>query len=163
VVPRAGVAPSPAALRAHLRQALELEGVALDFVELDALPRRPDGAVDEARLPALEEGGVPYEPPATEAERSLAKLWTEMLGVARAGRRDNFFDLGGHSLLAFQAVAEIEKRLGQRLSPRVLLLNTLEQTAALLQPRAAAPEPPPTAAGLTAKLLDQLKKRLTRS
>jgi hypothetical protein len=46
---------------------------------------------------------------------------------------ENFFDLGGHSLACIQVIGRIEKASGQRLNPRLLLLNTLEQVAAQLE------------------------------
>jgi len=45
------------------------------------------------------------------------------------GLHDNFFDLGGHSLLSMQVLARIERELGPRLSPRVMIMGTLEQVA----------------------------------
>jgi acyl carrier protein len=50
-----------------------------------------------------------YEAPQGEIEEILAGIWQELLQVARAGRRDNFFDLGGHSLLAVQIVARVRE------------------------------------------------------
>jgi hypothetical protein len=78
------------------------------------------------------EAGTQVMAPRTEAEKLLAGLWREALALPQVGRRDNFFDLGGHSLVCLQVVAQIEKRTGRKLSPRVLLLNTLEQVAAQL-------------------------------
>ena len=74
----------------------------------------------------------------SDAERLVAEIWQHALQVKQVGAHDNFFDLGGHSLLSLQVTAEIERRTGVRLSPRVLLLNSLEQVAALL-PAATAP------------------------
>ena len=39
-------------------------------------------------------------PPATDAEKRTAQVWTEVLGQAEIGAEDNFFDLGGTSVLA---------------------------------------------------------------
>ncbi|MEZ4270065.1 MAG: phosphopantetheine-binding protein [Myxococcota bacterium] len=65
-------------------------------------------------------------------EKKVAEIWQKVLGTQRVGLRDNFFNLGGHSLLCMQAIGQIEKVTGKRLSPRVILLNTLEQVAAQL-------------------------------
>jgi hypothetical protein len=96
-------------------------------------------------------------------------LWKEALGVARISIYDNFFDLGGHSLLCFRVIARIETETGQRISPRWMLLNNLEQVAAQLETRAAEPaaaapsrtaaaEPAPAfARTLAGRLRDRLK------
>jgi acyl carrier protein len=47
----------------------------------------------------------------SEAERELAALWGEALGVAEVGPDDNFFDLGGDSLSATRLVAIINDAL----------------------------------------------------
>jgi amino acid adenylation domain-containing protein len=121
-------------LRAHLRERLPRRLVPRHYMELPALPRAHDGT-DRAALPSpfrMVEAGTQVMAPRTEAEKLLAGLWREALALPQVGRRDNFFDLGGHSLVCLQVVAQIEKRTGRKLSPRVLLLNTLEQVAAQL-------------------------------
>jgi len=45
-------------------------------------------------------------------EETLARWWREMLGVARAGLDDDFFDLGGHSLIAVRLFAKVRKTFG---------------------------------------------------
>jgi acyl carrier protein len=67
--------------------------------------------------------------PETDAERTVAGIWAELLGIDRVGRHDNFFDLGGHSLLAVKAVLEIEKASGTRIDLRSILLEDLSQIA----------------------------------
>src|SRR5207237_7070091 len=42
-------------------------------------------------------------------EEVIARIWSELLGVERIGRHDNFFALGGHSLL----LAKMQVRLSQ--------------------------------------------------
>jgi enterobactin synthetase component F len=51
-------------------------------------------------------------------ERSLAAIWSELLGVDRIGRHDDFFALGGHSLLATRILARVQESLGSRLTLR---------------------------------------------
>ena len=40
--------------------------------------------------------------PRTEAERTIAAIWKQVLNVEQVGINDNFFDLGGHSLAVIQ-------------------------------------------------------------
>ncbi len=120
-------------LRRFLRKALPPYLVPQEFVEVTSLHRGAQGAVEFAKLPQPtdpQDGRHEFVAPQTAAERMLAALWKEALGVDRVGRHDNFFELGGHSLLCLQVIAQIADQTGQRLSPRVLLLNTLEQAAA---------------------------------
>jgi acyl-coenzyme A synthetase/AMP-(fatty) acid ligase len=120
-------------LRRHLRALLPDHMVPRRFVEVDGLPRRGDGSVDRARLATVDDDiCIDATEPRTEGERLLASLWRDALGVTTVGVHDNFFDLGGHSLLCLQVIAQLEGRIGRRLSPRLLLLNTLEQVAAHL-------------------------------
>ncbi|MFT4101594.1 MAG: condensation domain-containing protein [Burkholderiaceae bacterium] len=58
-----------------------------------------------------------YEPPATELERQLASIWSERLGIAPIGIRDNLYELGGSSLLAIQILARVGTGLKCRILP----------------------------------------------
>jgi acyl transferase domain-containing protein len=70
-----------------------------------------------ARPPPIEHG-ADFAPPASDTEKCLAEIWTELLGVAEIGVYDNFFELGGHSLLATRVLARVSARLGARLALR---------------------------------------------
>jgi acyl carrier protein len=50
----------------------------------------------------------------------LARVWSDLLGVAEVGTRDNFFALGGHSLLATQIVSRIRDTLQAEVPVRTL-------------------------------------------
>jgi hypothetical protein len=168
VVLRPGESVTATELRRHLRRAVPEALVPQTVVELEALPTREDGTLDRTRL------GSPYREaahervaPRTDAEHLLAGLWKELLGAPEVGVHDNFFALGGYSLLCFQLIARVAERTGKRLSPRLFLLDTLEQVAAQLGPlqaaasAAAAPVAPAPAAasgGLFGKLKGMLKK-----
>jgi non-ribosomal peptide synthetase component F len=133
-------------LRRQLRSLLPELMVPQVFVELEVLPVTPEGAIDYARLPAPfgSDLGGEFVAPRSVVEQRLAQIFSEALRVPRVGIYDNFFDLGGHSLLCFRVIERIERELGKRLSPRTLLLNSLEQVASELDAGAlkAVPEQP---------------------
>jgi thioesterase domain-containing protein/acyl carrier protein len=97
-----------------------------------------------------------YKAPSTATEKMIAQMWAEMLGHARVGATDNFFDLGGHSLLAVQVINKLKKKIGRALPLTALLeAPTVETLAALIDPaggqttasglstETAPPAPPP--------------------
>ncbi|GJL71077.1 MAG: hypothetical protein NMNS01_02760 [Nitrosomonas sp.] len=78
------------------------------FVSLELLPRLPSGKLDRKALP---EPGTfasdTYQAPSTPEAKVLARIWQEVLGVARVGETDNFFALGGDSLSSLKVMARI--------------------------------------------------------
>ncbi len=42
---------------------------------------------------------------------TIAKIWTQLLGVKTVARDDNFFALGGHSLLGVKLIAAVQATL----------------------------------------------------
>ena len=139
----AGEAPPVTELRGHLLERLPDYMVPSVFVFLDALPMTPSGKLDRRSLPAprVEGGGreaSPEDRPRRPAERVLARLWSELLGVPSLGLRDNFFELGGDSIVAMQVVARA-KRFGVHLTPRqVFDHQTLGALAAVASSEATA-------------------------
>jgi amino acid adenylation domain-containing protein len=98
-------------LRSHLKSRLPDYMIPSAFVYLDALPLTSHGKIDrralpapDAERPALAEAFVA---PRTPAEKSLAAIWTKLLGVNRIGINDNYFELGGDSLLATQLASQV--------------------------------------------------------
>ena len=83
------------------------------FTFLERLPLTPNGKIDRTALPEPDltrpELAEAYTPPESPAEKVIAEIWAEVLGVEQVGIHDNFFDLGGHSLLATQVVSRIRK------------------------------------------------------
>jgi acyl carrier protein len=45
-------------------------------------------------------------------EETIARIWREVLGVARVGALDDFFELGGHSLHATAVLTRVRAELG---------------------------------------------------
>ncbi|HEX8558226.1 MAG TPA: amino acid adenylation domain-containing protein, partial [Pyrinomonadaceae bacterium] len=110
------VAPSappslPGELRASLKKELPEYMTPASITALDALPLMPGGKVDRRLLSTLgrarAEAESEYVAPRNATEEVLAGIWSQLLGLARVGVNDNFFDLGGHSLLASQAISRL--------------------------------------------------------
>jgi acyl transferase domain-containing protein len=73
---------------------------------------------------------TPYAAPRNELEASLEDMWTDTLGVDRAGIDDDFFDLGGNSLFAVQLVSRISATLGVKATVAALFESrTIRQLA----------------------------------
>lgn len=121
VVPAPGKELDPSGLRRLLSSELPSHCLPGVFTRLDRMPLTPNGKLDRAALPAPEPVEMAPEPeaagsahvePRTDTERSLAQIWSDVLGVEGIGATDNFFELGGNSLLAVQVVIRVEEDLG---------------------------------------------------
>ncbi|MDF3293283.1 non-ribosomal peptide synthetase [Streptomyces silvisoli] len=120
---REGALPPATDLRAHLSADLPDYMLPAAFVTVAELPLTGNGKVDRRRLPAPDWSSAAtdtgYRAPRTEAERVLAGIWAELLGVGRVGVDDNFFMLGGDSILSIQVVSRA-RTAGLALTPRDL-------------------------------------------
>ncbi|MBZ4016086.1 non-ribosomal peptide synthetase [Streptomyces purpurogeneiscleroticus] len=125
-------------VRAHVAAALPAPMVPSAFAVLDALPLTANNKIDRKRLPTPEAhrtGPEEYVAPRTAAEREIAAVWAEVLGVERVGVHDDFFALGGHSLLAARAVARLRSRLAIELPVRALFQHRSLGALAAALPR----------------------------
>ncbi|HEX8557985.1 MAG TPA: amino acid adenylation domain-containing protein, partial [Pyrinomonadaceae bacterium] len=117
-------APGAEELRGFLRERLPAYMVPGALAFLSELPLTANGKVDRRRLPdpaGLADGAASdFEPPRTQEEQLLAAIWTQVLGVERVGRSEDFFALGGHSLLAIRIVSRVRAAFRVELSVRSL-------------------------------------------
>jgi amino acid adenylation domain-containing protein len=150
VVLRNGVeAPSFGELRAFLAEKLPEPMVPTAWGRIDALPLTATGKLDRRALSRLEpEEGTgdreSFVAPRTPAGELLAGIWSEVLGVARVGVHDDFFQLGGHSLLATQVASRIREAFGVDLPlRRVFEASTLAAMAAAVLDADGAGSPAP--------------------
>jgi amino acid adenylation domain-containing protein len=124
-----------AALREFLRKTLPDFMVPAVFVPLPALPLGPHGKVDRLALPVPDAENIlrdtVYHSPRSPAERKVAKIVAQLLGLAQVGADDNFFTLGGHSLLGTQLIARLRQAFGVELPLRSLFeASTVAKLAA---------------------------------
>ncbi|NME98925.1 non-ribosomal peptide synthetase [Aneurinibacillus aneurinilyticus] len=79
------------------------------------IPLTVHGKIDMRALPQPSEGDRitlhPFRLPQSDMEKSIAGIWTDVLGVEKVGLDDHFFELGGHSLHLVQAALAIRKQL----------------------------------------------------
>lgn len=112
--------------------------VPADFINLEVLPVTPNGKIDRKALPKPESAlrlatGAVVEP-TTEAEKLIASIWAEALGLSKIGINDDFFELGGHSMIAVQVMTRLEKETGRRLPLSTLMTYpTIQKLALLIQ------------------------------
>ncbi|WP_447002782.1 non-ribosomal peptide synthase/polyketide synthase [Saccharothrix isguenensis] len=108
-------------LRDHAGRSLPEHMVPTAYVALDRLPLNTSGKLDRAALPAPEReastaGG--FVAPRTDAERLVADVWADVLGLDAVGAEDNFFTLGGDSISSIRVVSRL--RSSYDVSPRDL-------------------------------------------
>ncbi|HKR15160.1 MAG TPA: amino acid adenylation domain-containing protein [Pyrinomonadaceae bacterium] len=133
------------------------------YVMLEKLPLTPNGKVDRKALPALDksrpESQQAFVAPRTEAEKTLAAIWSEVLGVKQVGVHDNFFELGGDSILSIQMIARAN-RAGLPYLPKQLFQHqTIASLAAAVEPvpaRSSDEESVDTDTELTAEALQAI-------
>ncbi|MES9525329.1 amino acid adenylation domain-containing protein [Streptomyces capoamus] len=103
--------PLAGPLRDHLAHRLPPAMVPDTVTVLDALPLNVNGKIDRAALRDLlardERPAAAHEPPRGVVEGQVAEVWSELLGVTRVGRDDDFFALGGDSLLATRLLTRL--------------------------------------------------------
>ncbi|MGW3270893.1 non-ribosomal peptide synthase/polyketide synthase [Streptomyces kronopolitis] len=133
--------PEAAELRAALQRTLPGHMVPAAFVVLDVLPLNSSGKLDRRALPAPDLDAAPraqeFVAPRTPAERTLAGIWSAVLGLERVGVGDNFFELGGDSILSIQAVSRA-RAAGLHLTSRdVFQHQTVAELAAAVDRRSA--------------------------
>ncbi|HEX9936473.1 MAG TPA: condensation domain-containing protein, partial [Longimicrobium sp.] len=133
-------------LRAYLGETLPEYMVPPAYVHLEMLPLTPNGKLDRKALPSPDGEAFArhgYEAPVGEVERALAEVWSEVLGVERVGRHDDFFEMGGHSLLALQMASHVEQVLDLEMAPgKVFEFPVLKDLAEVLAAAGRAELPP---------------------
>ena len=108
-------------VRSQAARSLPDHMLPIGWAVVDELPLTPNGKLDRRALPtpttSAAAGGRAAE---SDAERALAAVFADLLGVDEVAADVSFFDLGGHSLLATRLVSRIRRELGVELPVRAL-------------------------------------------
>lgn len=111
-------APSAAELRRYLLAALPAPMVPGHFIFSEQLPRTSTGKIDRSALRQV----LPVENEAladtatTELERTVLRVWEQVLGISTVSAQDDFFELGGQSLQTIQVANRLSVALGREVS-----------------------------------------------
>lgn len=73
-----------------------------------------------------------YAAPQNRIEQTLARIWSELLGVENIGRDDNFFDLGGDSVVSIQIIVRAKQAGLQLTAKQVFEHQTIAGLAAVV-------------------------------
>ena len=123
VVPAREEDRDTAALRKHLGTRLPAAMLPNAIVYLSELALTPNGKIDHAALPAPSlqaDPEVEFVAPATDLEKQIVAVWTEVLGVDRIGAHSDFFELGGHSIAALRVINRLQGHLQLTVSVRMV-------------------------------------------
>jgi amino acid adenylation domain-containing protein len=119
-------------LRQHLPEYMVPQRVRF----VPAMVLASSGKIDGRALPPWTPaaGARRFVAPRTEAQRQLARIWQEVLGLAQVGIHDDFFELGGHSIHAVRMLAMVQAAFEERVSLRELFLaRTIEALATRIE------------------------------
>ncbi|WP_224361064.1 non-ribosomal peptide synthetase [Hyalangium versicolor] len=129
-------------LRARLMAELPGSHVPSTFTALASIPRSLTGKLDRSALPAAHVLPASEHAPGTPTEEAVVAMFSELLGLERAGVDDDFFVLGGHSLLATRLASRIHGRYGFDYPLRLLFDRpTPRAIAHSIDAHASAPAP----------------------
>ncbi|MBN1171769.1 MAG: non-ribosomal peptide synthetase [Micromonosporaceae bacterium] len=127
-------------LRGFLLDRLPPAMVPSVFIRLKRIPTTPNGKPDRAALPkppAVRRAPVPAAHlPRTAAERTIQKLWAQVLRSDPPGIYDDFFELGGTSLTLTRLFALLDNRFPHKFRvAQLFTYPTIATQAALAEPR----------------------------
>ncbi|RYZ40917.1 MAG: amino acid adenylation domain-containing protein [Myxococcaceae bacterium] len=118
-----------------LGQTLPPHMIPRELVVMESFPLGVTGKIDRSALPppparTRDRDVASGAAASTEREKALERIWCRLLGVARVGRQEGFFDAGGNSLLLARMQSALEVELGLRVSMATLFqFPTLESLA----------------------------------
>jgi amino acid adenylation domain-containing protein/non-ribosomal peptide synthase protein (TIGR01720 family) len=83
-------------------------------IMLDAFPLTTNGKLNKRALPDPDFTAVPdeYIAPVSDMEKTICRIWEEVLGLDRVGITDHFFSIGGNSISAIQVSHRMGKAMG---------------------------------------------------
>jgi amino acid adenylation domain-containing protein len=116
-------------IRRELSNRLPAYMIPAYFVTIEQMPLTPNGKIDRQSLPDPElsrtqpgNAGT-FVAPGTDNEKTIARLWKEILHIEEIGINDNFFDLGGNSMHAIQLNWKLKETFGKEIPIALMFRN----------------------------------------
>lgn len=119
-------------LRSHLLNKLPDYMIPSYIVHLNEMPLTSNGKLDRKQLPepyAISREN--YIAPSNDVEKTIAQIWSEVLGVEKVGINDNYLVLGGDSIKSIRIVSLINKAFETDLKVADIFQYPQVQTLAL--------------------------------
>ena len=85
--------------------------VSCELERVEQIFRLPSGEVDRARMTSKAGPSGPAVAPRTELERTIARIWEDVLHLGSVSTTSTFFDTGGTSLLMAKVYARLKSAL----------------------------------------------------
>ncbi|MEM0931064.1 MAG: condensation domain-containing protein [Bacteroidota bacterium] len=124
----------------HCVQALLSKKLVSPIELLETIPAYSGGDEKEVTATSTIDLGN-YVAPKNQTQLKLVEIWESYLNTSPISIHDNFFELGGKSLVALKIFSKIEKKLGIKINPTVLLEHpTISEIADSIKSNKAVPE-----------------------
>jgi gramicidin S synthase 2 len=95
-------------LKNHLRASLTEFMVPTVLIQMEKFPLTNNGKVNRKALPMPEvERAMEYIAPTNEVEKSICRIYSDILKIENVGILDSFFEIGGTSITAIKAIIQI--------------------------------------------------------
>ncbi len=97
-------------LRKELMKRLPYYMIPSYYVKIDKVPLKANGKLDRKALPDpdISDFMSDYVAPRNDIERALCSAMEQVLGLARVGIRDDFYEMGGDSLSSIDLISACE-------------------------------------------------------
>jgi thioesterase domain-containing protein len=111
-------------IQTHLARTLPAAMIPSHVITVETFPLNSSGKVDRKALPApRRQVSEDKAEPETPTEALLTSLYATLLGLARVGATDSFFDLGGNSLTVMRLVSLISREANVDLGVSTVFLH----------------------------------------
>jgi amino acid adenylation domain-containing protein len=122
-------------IRSYLTRSLPAYMIPAHFMPLAAMPLTPNGKLDRKAMPDPEIKAVgEYVAPASEEEKLLAQIWSDVLDMNKVGVTDNFFSVGGDSIKSIRIGARLRKHGYAVTVQDIFVHQTIGSLAGALKP-----------------------------
>ena len=105
-------------IRKILSKELPAYMVPSHIILIEKLPITLNGKIDSKNLPEIIVDNSEFTKSESNTEKTLEKIWCNVLNIKKISTTSNFFDIGGDSLSSIRVVSELYSRLNIKIDVR---------------------------------------------